>query len=216
MFYTDRIAPPPGHIADQNCALSRAAGAGENPYRRGFPQITISPEEVARRFAGCDVKDFFVVNPGGGWGSKCWPAERYGVLCRELTARYGLRAVVNYGPSERALAESVASAATPSRVVLFCGEIRELTSLLAGARLVVAGDTGPLHLAGAVGTAVVGLYGATDSLRSGPYHREDVIVANHRFEGMKHERGSSADPAMLSITVEQVLEAVARRLEKLL
>ncbi|HXN21525.1 MAG TPA: glycosyltransferase family 9 protein [Candidatus Dormibacteraeota bacterium] len=214
MFYTERIVPSCEHIVDQNRALARAAGAGPERFPPGFPRLTIAPEEIVRRTVGCSLKQFFVINAGGGWGSKCWPADRYGILCRELEARYAFRAVVNYGPGERALADSVARAASPAEVVFFCGEIQELTSLLAGAKFVVAGDTGPLHLAVAMGTPVVGLYGATDWVRNGPYNRDDIIVCNDRFEGMMHQRGHQPAASMLSITVEQVLAAVAQRLEK--
>lgn len=214
LFYTEPIVPPRGHIADQNRALARAAGAGVQPFPSGFPRVTIPPADVARRVVACGPKEFLVINPGGGWGSKCWPAERYGALCRGLTTRYGLRAVVNYGPGERSLADSVARAASPVGVALFCGAISELTSLLAAAKLVIAGDTGPLHLAVAIGTPVVGLYGATDFVRNGPYNPNDIVVCNERFEGMMHDRKPSPAASMLSITVEQVIEAVARRLEK--
>jgi heptosyltransferase-1 len=216
LLYTDRIAPPPGHIVDQNCALARAAGAnGTQTNRLGFPKCTISPAQIARQVAGCDVREYFVVNPGGGWRSKCWPGDRYGLLCRELAAKYSLRSVVNYGPGEQDLAEMVARAASPLGVARFCGQIPELVSLLAGARFVVAGDTGPLHLANALGTPVIGLYGPTDPARTGPYGTEDEVVCNERFHGMNHVRGNTPAPSMLSITVEQVLGAVARRLEKL-
>ena len=126
-----------------------------------------------------------------------------------------LRPVVNYGPGEERLAAAVARAAAPANVILFRGEIQELKSLLAGAKFVVAGDTGPLHLAVALGTPVVGLYGPTDPVRNGPYGKDDVVVCHERFEGMEHERGHSPAASMLSITVEQVLDAVHRRLEKL-
>ncbi len=213
VFYTERVSPAPGHVVDQNCALARVAGGGES-HRCGFPQCTIPPAETARRVASCKTGQFFVVNPGGGWRSKCWPADRYGVLCRELAGRYGLRAVVNHGPNEQDLADAVVRAAAPLEPVRFCGQIPELISFLAGAKFVVAGDTGPLHLANALGTPVIGLYGPTDPARTGPYGTEDEVVCNERFHGMNHIRGSAPAPSMLSITVEQVLEAVARRLER--
>lgn len=214
LLYTDRVAPPPGHVVDQNCALAMTAGASQT-HEWGLPKCTIPPAETAQRVASCNVRQFFVVNPGGGWRSKCWPAERYGTLCRELAGRYGLRAVVNHGPNEQDLANAVVRAAAPLEPVRFCGQIPELISLLAGAKFVVAGDTGPLHLANALGTPVIGLYGPTDPARTGPYGEEDEVICNERFHGMDHVRGSAPAPSMLSITVEQVLEGVARRLERL-
>ncbi|HYL11070.1 MAG TPA: glycosyltransferase family 9 protein [Candidatus Acidoferrales bacterium] len=214
-FYTSRVAPPPGHIVDQNRALARAAGAGPEIYPSGLPRATDSAVNMVRRMLGGSAQEFFVVSPGGGWGSKCWPADRYGVLCRELSSRYGFRPVVNYGPGEKPLAEAAMRAAAPAETTLFTGEIPELVALLSMAKFVVAGDTGPLHLAGALCTPVVGLYGATDPARTGPYRKDDVVVCNERLEGMGHKRGHEPDSSMLSITIEQVLAAVERRSEKL-
>ena len=215
LFYTQSVTPLQGHIVDQNRALARAAGAGPETYQIVLPRTTISPGEMARRLFGDQSQEFFVVNPGGGWGSKCWPADRYGLLCRELSSRYSLRAVVNYGPEELHLAEAATRAAAPMETILFCGKVPELTALMSSAKFVVAGDTGPLHLAGALGTPVVGLYGETDPARTGPYDGHDEVVCNERFEGMGHLRGREPASSMLSITVEQVLAAVERRLEKL-
>ncbi len=109
----------------------------------------------------------------------------------------------------------LAYAAAPVEATLFCGEIPELVGLVRFAKFVVAGDTGPLHIAGALGTPVIGLYGSTDPARTGPYGKDDEVVCNERLEGMNHKRRREPDPSMLSITVDQVLAAVTRRLEKL-
>lgn len=212
VFYTQRVTPVARHIVDQNLALAEAAGAKR---RDGRPELRIPPEADAtlERFLHTNgLKQFIVVSPGGGWRSKCWLPERYGELCRALERNHDLRAVVNYGPGERELAEAAGRAAAPSRPVPFSAEIPELMALLRRARLVVAADTGPLHLAVVLGTPVVGLYGPTDPARNGPYSEADIAVRNARPEETTYKRSVTYSAAMLSITVEQVAAAVERRL----
>jgi len=87
-----------------------------------------------------------------------------------------------------------------------------LMALLRRAKLLVAGDTGPLHLASALGTPVVGLYGPTDPARNGPFSHRDIVVRNASPEETTYRREKAPAASMLSITVEQALDAVARRL----
>jgi heptosyltransferase I len=85
-------------------------------------------------------------------------------------------------------------------------------ALLRRAKFVVSADTGPLHLASALDAPVIGLYGPTDPSRNGPYSRADVVVRNPHASVTTYNRESSNSPAMLSITVEQVVKAVEQRL----
>ena len=100
-----------------------------------------------------------MLNPGAGRADKQWPVEHF----RELARRIGKEALVVWGPGERSLAEAVGAELAPPTT------LRELARLLRNARLVIAGDTGPLHLAAALQTPVVGLYGPTSPARNGPY-----------------------------------------------
>jgi ADP-heptose:LPS heptosyltransferase len=213
LLYTARIDPRGKHMVDQNLALVEPLGARNSRYR--FP-LRVRPEAAARlqqKLADAGLEDFFVLSPGGGWRSKCWPPERYGALHRELARRTGLRGVVSFGPGERSLAEEVCrSAGTPEPALLDI-DVAQLMGLVAQARFVVAGDTGPLHLAVALGTPVVGLYGPTTAERNGPFNSADIVVRNAKPEETTLRRGDRYSPAMLSITVEQVVEAVMRRLE---
>jgi heptosyltransferase-1 len=92
------------------------------------------------------------------------------------------------------------------------GGWRPLMAALRRAKCVVSADTGPLHLASALKTPVVGLFGPTDPARNGPYSTDDVVVRNPQFGETTYRRGASYSPAMLSISVDQVVEAVQRRL----
>ncbi len=127
---------------------SRPAEAG--PHTAG----DFSRFATASSFAGR-----IVLIPGAGRPEKQWPVERF----RDLARRIGSAALVVWGPSEQPLAEAVGAELAPPT------NLRELAGVLRDAQLVIGGDTGPLHLAAALGTKVVGLYGPTSPARNGPY-----------------------------------------------
>jgi ADP-heptose:LPS heptosyltransferase len=165
-----------GHVIDKNLALLRPLGI-EAVGLREFP-LPFSADAVARVDAflarvggGAPV----VLNPGGGWASKLWPAERFGELARGLRA-LGLPSLVSWGPGEEALADRVVAASGGAASRSFPTSLLDYVELARRARLVVAADTGPLHLACAVGAPVVALFGPTDPLRNGPFAREDVVL----------------------------------------
>jgi lipopolysaccharide heptosyltransferase I len=213
LFYTQHVVPQSAHVVDQNLELAAAVGARANVVR--FP-LEVSPDaahQVAAHLRSQSVAGYFVVSPGGGWRSKCWPPERYGELCRRLAERTGWRAFINAGPNEAALAEAVRNAAGRANPVRCSFPLDQCIALLHRAKLVVGGDSGPLHLAVALGAPVVGLYGPTDPARNGPYSKADIVVRNAPAEETSYRRGDEYSPAMLSITVEQALAACERRLE---
>jgi len=211
-FYTERVNPQGKHKIEHNLSLVEGVGAKKTGIR--FP-LVVSPQadvEVENKLSARGLREFFVLSPGGGWRYKCWPPERFGALYRELARRHGWCGVISFGPGEEALAEEARRAAgTPEPVVISAG-VAQLMALLRRAKFVVAGDTGPLHLASAFGTPVVGLFGPTDPARNGPYSSADIVVRNAGSEETTYRRGTSYSPAMISITVDQVVEAVERRL----
>lgn len=212
-FYTGRVAPSSAHVVDMNLELARAAGAAL-PQGAAFP-LRVAPEAeqwLARQQSELGFADYYVLFPGGGWRSKCWPAEQYGHLHRKLAERHQWRGVVTYGPGERALAEAVRLVAGEPEPMLLASDLPQLLALLARARFVVAADTGPLHVAAALGTPVVGLFGPTDPQRNGPYGQLDSVVRNARPEQTTYRRGADFSPTMLSIRVEQVIAAIERRM----
>jgi lipopolysaccharide heptosyltransferase I len=208
LLYTERVTPAGRHVAELNYSLAERAGA-LRPLKPEYP-LCIPARGVASvraRLAERGIEDYIVVGPGGSWRAKCWPAERYGEFCREFERRNGLPAVVIHGPGEEMLAEEVCRAAIPATPVVIATTIEELMGLLAHARCVIAADSGPLHLAAALGTQVVGLYGPTDPARNGPFAPGAVIISEARPEEISYKRRASYSAAMLRITVEQVVEA---------
>jgi heptosyltransferase-1 len=169
---------PPGreHVIDKNLALLGPLGI-EATGLREFP-LPYSEETAARVQGGLrdlGVEGFAILNPAGGWASKLWPAERFGELAQGLRKR-GLRSVVTWGPGEEELADRVVASSAGAAVRSFPTTLLDYVELARRARLVVAADTGPLHLACAVATPVVALFGPTDPARNGPFASGDVVV----------------------------------------
>lgn len=215
VLYTDRVKASARHIVEQNGELSLRAGASDMtaPFElrvsdgdESSMQAKLATEGIAAGQSG-----YVVVSPGGGWRSKCWPPERFGELCRVLRAELHLATVINYGPGEESLAAAVRSHSGDSTPAAFCGNTGELMALLRGARCVVGGDTGPVHLAAALHAPVVALFGPTDPARNGPYHTRDVVLRSDDA-ATTYKRGKESDSAMLAISVAEVFEAVRRRL----
>jgi heptosyltransferase-1 len=218
-LYTESFNPRGAHKAEHNLTLAEKAGARIEWWRADrvrFPLAVHAEDDeiVTREFTAHGLQDFYVLNPGGGWRSKCWPAERYGELHRRLFEERGWRGVLTYGPGEKELAEQARTAAGNSPLAPIDLSLGPLMALMRRARFVVSADTGPLHLASALGAPCVGLFGPTDPCRNGPFAPEDVSVRNPSVSVTTYQRGKDFAPSMLSITVEQVIEAIDLRLSR--
>lgn len=208
-FYTRRVRPPENtHVIEMNLALAKAAGAREPQVRFPLPCRPDDEAAVEERLREQQVRDFFVLSPGGGWGSKCWPVERYAMLHNSLARQRGWRSVINVGPGEEHLLSELLVRARVTKPVHFPVSLAQLVALIRRARLLVSGDTGPLHLAAALGTPVVGLYGPTDPVRNGPYSNRSAVVHHREFGRITYKHEGKPSPAMLAITVEEVLAAI--------
>jgi lipopolysaccharide heptosyltransferase I len=211
IFYTDRVRAGGPHRVQKNLSLAEALGAPA-PAEPRFPfRVDLAARHsVWERLAEKGTANYWVALPGGGWAGKLWPPERYGELCLEVERKFGLRALLIGGPGEEKLAEAAIVSGKAAAPIRFSTTLPELMAVLAEARFVVGGDTGPLHLAAALGVPVVGLYGPTDPEQTGPYTTKSVIVRNARPEETSYRFSASPSRAMLSISVEQAAAAVAR------
>ena len=215
MLYTERVVPAGRHVAELNYSLAEHAGASR-PAKPEYPLRVPAGGAASVRSRLHDLGitgDYIVVGPGGSWRAKCWPAERYGEFCREFAKNNPMSIVVIQGPGEKTIAEEVLRAAAPAHPALLATTIEELMGLLAHAQFLLAADSGPLHLAAALGTPVIGLYGPTDPARNGPFVPGATILHKARPEEISYKRRSDFSAAMLRITVEDVL-AVAEALLK--
>jgi heptosyltransferase I len=211
VLYTDRVATRAAHIAEQNGELTLRAGASKAVGQVALRVADTDVQIVRSNLEKQGVNRYVVLSPGGGWRSKCWPAERFGTLCQGILAELGLRCVINYGPEEEGLAAAVQAASGDAQPLVYDGELGQLMALLRGAACIVGGDTGPLHLAVALGTPAVALFGPTDPARNGPYPLGEIVLRNPNAT-TSYKRGSVPDPSLLQLSVQEVLAAVVRRL----
>jgi len=211
LLYTDRVRASATHIAEQNGELSLRAGACD-PVTKFSLRVPEQGECAIRDFLRPNSLDrYIVLSPGGGWRSKCWPAQRFGALCHRIHSSLGLRCVINYGPGEEQLASTVQSASGDTAPLLYNGDLSSLMALLRNAVCIVGGDTGPLHLAVALGTPAVAIFGPTNPARNGPYPPGDIVLRASNV-ATTHAREEETHPSLLSIEVDAVFDAVCRRI----
>ena len=215
-FTNQRLSLPEDvrHVIDRNLYLLRAVGVETS--ERTFP---IAVPEEARRLAeeglaSCGISEYVALNPGGGWPTKRWSPERYGKLAQEIQRNWNLASLVLWGPGEEGMAEEIVSSSAGAAQQAPATELKQMIPYLEGARLFVGGDTGPLHIACALGVSVVGVFGPTDPARNGPFGEGDRVVwKSVPCSPCYKRRCPGFDTVCLrSMSVPEVMEAVAARL----
>jgi heptosyltransferase-1 len=209
MLYTNRVRIHSAHVADKNGELSLCAGAAKPVANFSLNVPADARQRIREILKGQGIESYIVLSPGGGWLSKCWLAERYGELSQRLHAEYGIRSMINYGPGEKALADEVLAAAGNAAPFPYSSSFGDLMALLKGARCVIAGDSGPMHLADALGTKVVAIFGPTDPQRNGPYSGNGVVLRAAAVKST-YKRHDAPHASLLEIKVDDVLDALRK------
>ena len=145
-----------------------------------------------------------MINPGAGWGAKCWPVDRYAAVARGLIER-GFRVLINAGPREEVMADVIVKGTSGASIPLST-TLEQLVAITRRISLCVAGDTGPLHLACALGRPVVGIYGPTDPSRNGPFGTHFRVLRSP-ISRRDHRRRPEPEAGLLTIQPEDVLRA---------
>jgi ADP-heptose:LPS heptosyltransferase len=170
------------HVIEWNLQLAQALHPGAVMPRVDFaPFADPAPQN----------RDI-VLLPAAGRAEKQWPIDRF----RQLARVIGPRAVAVWGPGEQELASQIGCRMAPKT------DLRELAAILRDAEVVIGGDTGPLHLAAALGTKVIGLYGPTNPRRNGPYGQLDRCIST--FEGERNMEAITADEVVGLLETEPV------------
>jgi len=214
-FYHRTLAKPPKqvHVLTLNQMLVGLAGAQPTSVSCDFDVAEDDRRTIESLLGKNQLKDFIVINPGGGWSTKRWSPERYGVLAKKIQEELGLPVVVTTGPGEDTFYRTIAAQCGKSAPLHFPVSFLQLIPLLRKARLLIGGDTGPFHLACALGTATVGIFGPTSPIRNGPWRDGDEVVMHTLPCSFCYGRKCDTNNECMDIAVDEVFSAVIRRLE---
>jgi ADP-heptose:LPS heptosyltransferase len=209
LAYTHAVRPTAAHVVDRNCELLAPLGVHVAQASFDMPHWPVSRLRMRQWVASLRLpRPPVIINPGAGWASKLWPVERFAAVARGLYRRHGQPVVVAWGgAAERTAAERIAAESCGAAVVAPDTSLQDLGELARMAALFISSDTGPLHLAAAVGTPCVGLFGPVPATRNGPYgpgHMclEPPAALRPKWDDRKHDTAS-----MAGITVEDVVSA---------
>lgn len=206
---TDLIQPTVPHLVDAQLQLLAPLGVVEPRVRFAMPRDEAAEmaihEALCVQHLGCP---FVTMNVGAGWNSRLWPPQQYGRVAKHLGQRHRIPSLVVWaGEKERSWAEEVVTHSGGNAVLAPPTKLTELTALLRRSRLYVGSDTGPMHIAAAVGTSCVALFGTTLPEQSGPYGDHHVAVQARFQSGTARQRRSASNDAMREISVESVCAA---------
>jgi heptosyltransferase I len=213
-LFSKRVCGPNqnGHVVERYLDVVRALGCKVDEVV--FP-LAISAAEAesaaaVAKWAGLDVtRPYIVLSPGANWPNKRWPARLFSQLADRLHEA-GRIPVLTGGPGDRALAEEIAAGSTiPLVDITGKTSLKQLAYIIKQAKVLVGGDTGPMHLAAALATPVVALHGPTDIIRNGPYgqgHR--ALVTPRDCAGCWRRACPKGLDCLAEITVDAVHAAV--------
>jgi len=210
-FYTTTAESEMTHVIRKNLQLLRAVGVNDDEIR--FPLSTPASAALDRVRLQIGDRRFALINPGAAWPNKRWLPERFGEIASFVSDECGMTPFVLWGPGEDSLSQSVVAASNGAARGAPATTIADLVALSRAAALVVSGDTGPLHIATAVGTPTVGLFGPTDPARNGPWSDADVSVSVYDRCGCHYDRRCHESRWCLDdVTTAEVCAAIQRRL----
>ena len=211
IFYSE--TPDPGrdpHVVRKNVMLVRALGVDDLAvtFPLKLPRTVTSDTVVA----GFGAEGYAVINPGAAWPNKRWPPQRFGALAAEIRERIGVRSLVLWGPGEEGIASLVVGASRGAADLAPKTDVIDLFVIARRAKLMVSGDTGPLHIAAAVGTPVVALFGPTFAERNGPWDRDDISISRAARCFCHYQRKCRLlQPCIDDIGVDEVVSAAEYR-----
>ncbi len=164
LWLSEQCEPSGPHAVDQSLALLRALDLPAEAADFGGDRLL--PRALP---AAAGAEPYAAILPGAGWANKRYPGRWWGEVAALLAEAGGPESRVLPGPGEESAAAEVAASSRGRALAMPAGDLEQLTAALRGALLVLGGDTGPLHLAHALGVPVLCLMGPTDPERNGPY-----------------------------------------------
>lgn len=213
VFYSKRIrADGRKHAIEENLALVESLGARCKGWKFPLPCAPEYEQYLDNLFGHRGTAEFIIINPGGGWIAKRWPPSYYARLIRRLDSLFSGSFVLTGSSSEEKMISRIVRASGSARAFYLPSAIDQFVTLARRAKLFIGGDTGPLHLAAAVGIPIVALYGPTDAARNGPFSPADIVLSTH--EPTNHTRRGKAPRFLEGISLADVVHAVRLRLAR--
>jgi heptosyltransferase-1 len=210
IFYTHRVSV---HTRDQHALgrylnITEALGCGREPVVFEFPPMEALAEPIEGTYA--------VLLPGTNWETKRWPIESFAQLVRPLRERFGLQTVVAGAKDAVELAARVRELSGDETMIDLAGKtsLRQLVSLLAGAAVVVANDSGPMHIASALGRPMAAMFGPTNPVRTGPFERMDTVIKLDIVCSPCYSRKCSHQSCLRWLEARSVVEMIEGQLAK--
>ncbi len=201
------------HVLLLNQMLAGLAGAQLASTSCDFDVAEDDQRTVESLLSKNQLRDFIIINPGGGWSTKRWNPERYAILAKRIQEEAGLPVAVTTGPGEDELYRVIKANCGKPIPFHFPVSFLQLIPLLRKTRLLIGGDTGPFHLACALGTPTVGIFGPTSPIRNGPWREGDEVVMHKLPCSFCYGRTCDTNNECMDISVDEVFSAVVRRLE---
>jgi lipopolysaccharide heptosyltransferase II len=208
LFYNRRvpIQTLEQHAVERYLTVARAAGCGREPVEFRFH---VTDEDRAQVDALVPAGEkFAVLLPATNWETKRWPVERFAGMVGEIDKRFGLKSVVAGAKDAAELAPQIGAHFD----VTGRTKLRQLVALLERASLVVANDSGPMHIAAALGRPLVCVYGPTSEIRTGPYRRNDSVVRVAMPCAPCYSRTCSHRSCLEWLEIEPVLRAAEQQI----
>jgi lipopolysaccharide heptosyltransferase I len=202
-----KVAPVFNHVTDRSLELLIPLEIHSPKVRWQLPLASAARSWAVRWRRSIRANKIAVLNPGATWPSKLWEADRFAATARYLRDRYAYHSVAVWGTfEERLMAEQIVACSGGAVSLAPDTDLHHLGALIETAHLFISGDTGPLHMAVAVGTDTIGLYGATKPGDSGPYGQ--IAIQNQVQRGSRKQRRKADNTAMRAIGVEHVCEVI--------
>jgi len=205
------------HVVDRTLEILGPLEISKTPVEYRLAADAASQHHVDSFLRARQVnRPFVIVNPGASWASKRWAVESFAAVVRYLNSRHGIQCVVTWaGEAERGMAQGIVHCKDECGFVAPRTSLREYAALCDYAGLFIGSDTGPMHIAAAMGTPCIGLYGTTLPTESGAYGPQHIAIQKWHQDGSRRARRKAENLAMMDIKPDDVFAACDRMIERM-
>lgn len=219
LFYTHKVPHSRDriHVVDAYLEIVQAAGASDLAVEFVFPQDRRAADAAEKLLTAhnVDINNYAVFVPGSAHPNKCWPPERFALLADKISSQFGLAVAAVGSASEKPVVQKIKNLANlPVTDLTGLTGLNELTALLKSARIVISNDTGPGHIAAALGVPLVMIFGWSNPARIIPYGRKHCAIAGELDTRGLKIKSTSPKHDVKSVTLDEVYQRVCRQLQQ--